>query len=121
MGLMNIYQMMKHYKGGNEFMRWLDRCLGTTFNHGHALVMVVPGTDNVCTAEKFLKAAEAENWIERMGLTPTPEQKFFGVDGLWKHDEYASACHYGWKPGVKAMDAEAYLYVQQELGWERWI
>ena len=73
--------VLKYYQG-DKFVAWLRRARDTMLGSGHDLVMAISGTDNVYSAERVLRAAEAAGLIERGSYAPSVEMQFFGVGGL---------------------------------------
>ena len=96
---------MRNYRG-HLLVELAD---GKGIFHGEDLVMALgtprdgkPGLgDNVASAEKCLKAAEASNFIKRVKWQPTRQQLFFGVGGLGapnRHNmAYRSATEFIWQ------------------------
>lgn len=87
-----------------EAQAWLDRCLGTTFAHGSALVEALKCAGNVYIADRCLEWWESQGVIERTGpATPTASQQFMGHGGMWwcdmkRRPALHPPCFFGWRP-----------------------
>jgi DNA polymerase III sliding clamp (beta) subunit (PCNA family) len=111
---------IKNYRG-EVFAEWLSHLYNTTFNHGSELVLLLgtpragkPGmTDNVDAADKLLRAAAEEGWIQKASASPTPsaDQRFFGIGGQGggsKNIGYHGSV-WGWQPGPNADKSREWL------------
>lgn len=91
------FDLVLRFYQGSALRRWMSTLIGGP-KRGGDLLHLVKGPDSVYTAERLLKAAEAEGLIERGNWEPTREMRFFGVGGLEvrKESSHSSAVEFAW-------------------------
>lgn len=79
--------------------QWMDRLRDDGVRHGGALAHALASPAD---ADLLLSWALEQGLIQRQEFAPTPEQKFLGIGGTWKHlDAYPCAYHYAITSQVK--------------------